>query len=82
MISILFEDDDLLAVDKPEGLAAIPERLGRNKSLFEMLSAERAEKLYIVHRLDKETSGHRAPAGQGDQRRDRLCQERRDPPPA
>ena len=39
MISILFEDDDLLAVDKPEGLAAIPERLGRNKSLFEMLSA-------------------------------------------
>ncbi len=57
MISILFEDDDLLAVNKPEGLAAIPERLGRNKSLFEVLSAERDEKLYIVHRLDKETSG-------------------------
>jgi len=57
MISILFEDDDLLAVNKPEGLAAIPERLRRNESLFEILSAERGEKLYIVHRLDKETSG-------------------------
>ncbi|MBN2128349.1 MAG: RluA family pseudouridine synthase [Sedimentisphaerales bacterium] len=57
MISILFEDDDLLAVNKPEGIAAIPERLGRNESLFEMLSAERGEKLYIVHRLDNETSG-------------------------
>jgi RluA family pseudouridine synthase len=57
MISILFEDDDLLAVNKPEGLAAIPERLKRNKSLFEILSAERGERLYIVHRLDKETSG-------------------------
>jgi len=57
MIPILFENDDLLAVNKPEGLAAIPERLPGNKSLFEMLSAERAEKLYIVHRLDRETSG-------------------------
>jgi len=57
MISILFENDDLLAVDKPEGLAAIPERLLDNKSLFGMLSSERAGKLYVVHRLDRETSG-------------------------
>jgi RluA family pseudouridine synthase len=53
----LYEDDDILAVDKPEGLAAIPERHARGGSLFELLSAERREKLYIVHRIDKETSG-------------------------
>lgn len=57
MISILFENDDLLAINKPEGLAAIPERLPGNKSLLEMLSVERAGKLYVVHRLDRETSG-------------------------
>jgi len=56
-ISVLYEDDDILAVDKPEGLAAIPERHGQGGSLFELLCAERREKLYIVHRIDKETSG-------------------------
>ena len=56
-ISLLYEDDDILAVDKPEGLAAIPERHRGGRSLFELLCAERREKLYIVHRIDKETSG-------------------------
>ncbi|HNY77582.1 MAG: RluA family pseudouridine synthase [Sedimentisphaerales bacterium] len=56
-ISLLYEDDDILAVDKPEGLAAIPERHRGGGSLFELLCAERREKLYIVHRIDKETSG-------------------------
>lgn len=57
MTDILYEDDDIVAVDKPEGLAAIPERRPQGTSLFEMLCAERAERLYIVHRIDKETSG-------------------------
>ncbi len=56
-IPVLYEDEDILAVDKPEGLAAIPERYGQGGSLFELLCAERREKLYIVHRIDKETSG-------------------------
>jgi len=57
MIDILYEDKDLLAVNKPEGLVAVPERRRLDQSLFEMLCAERAEKLYIVHRIDRETSG-------------------------
>lgn len=57
MVPILFEDNDILAVNKPEGLAAIPERRARGDSLFETLSGARDEKLYIVHRIDKETSG-------------------------
>jgi tRNA pseudouridine32 synthase/23S rRNA pseudouridine746 synthase len=58
MSDILYEDNDLLAVNKPEGLAAVPERRPEAAdSLFERLCAERSERLYIVHRLDKETSG-------------------------
>ncbi len=58
MSDILYEDDDLIAVNKPEGLAAVPERRPEAAdSLFERLCAERRERLYIVHRLDKETSG-------------------------
>lgn len=57
MTNIVYEDDDIVAVDKPEGLAAIPERRPQGGSLFETLCAERAERLYIVHRIDKETSG-------------------------
>ncbi len=57
MIEILYEDEDIIAVNKPEGLAAVPERRPETQSLFEMLCAERGERLYIVHRIDKETSG-------------------------
>jgi tRNA pseudouridine32 synthase/23S rRNA pseudouridine746 synthase len=58
MAAILFENEDLVAIDKPEGVAAVPERRPDcAESLFEKLCAERGERLYIVHRLDKETSG-------------------------
>ncbi len=57
MVPVLFEDDDILAVSKTEGLAAIPERRTRGDSLLEVLCEERAEKLLVVHRIDKETSG-------------------------
>jgi RluA family pseudouridine synthase len=54
---VLFEDADVLAVDKPEGLASIPERDTTQESLFSLLSSARQTKLYVVHRLDKEVSG-------------------------
>jgi tRNA pseudouridine32 synthase/23S rRNA pseudouridine746 synthase len=57
MIDVLYEDEDILAVNKPEGLVAVPERRRVEQSLIEMLSTQRAEKLYIVHRIDRETSG-------------------------
>ena len=57
MIDILYEDEDIFAVDKPDGLLAVPERRRLDRSLLEMLSAEQGEKLYIVHRIDRETSG-------------------------
>jgi tRNA pseudouridine32 synthase/23S rRNA pseudouridine746 synthase len=59
MVEILYEDADILAVNKPEGLAAIPEHQTQaaSDSLFGLLCTERAERLYIVHRIDKDTSG-------------------------
>ncbi len=57
MATILFENDDYLAVDKPEGLSCIPERDLTVPSLIRTLEAERGLRLYVVHRLDKEASG-------------------------
>ena len=57
MIVILFEDEDFLAADKPEGLASIPEDDRDKDSLLAQLEAKEGGKLYVVHRLDKEVSG-------------------------
>lgn len=56
MITILYEDDRILAVEKPEGLATIPERF-HSHCLLETLQKSRNDKLWTVHRLDKEVSG-------------------------
>jgi len=56
MIRILFENDDILIVDKPAGLASQPgERVG--SSVLSVVERERRFKPFPVHRLDKETSG-------------------------
>jgi 23S rRNA pseudouridine1911/1915/1917 synthase len=55
-LRILHDDSDIVAIDKPAGLAAIPGR-GETESLLELLSAQLNHKLLVVHRLDKDTSG-------------------------
>lgn len=57
MIPVLFENEDIIAVNKPEGLASIPERAPEEKNVLALLSARYAGKVYVVHRLDKEASG-------------------------
>jgi RluA family pseudouridine synthase len=54
---VLFEDRELLAVDKPDGLSSIPERDLAVPSAQKLLEEARGEKLFVVHRLDKEVSG-------------------------
>lgn len=56
-LAVLFEDADVLAISKPEGLATIPERAGNTDSLLSILQSRTGGKLYVVHRLDKEASG-------------------------
>lgn len=57
LIRVLFEDEDVLAVDKPEGLAAIPGGMKGSPSLLGLLRERRGYRFYTVHRLDKEASG-------------------------
>jgi tRNA pseudouridine32 synthase/23S rRNA pseudouridine746 synthase len=54
--TVLYEDGRLIAVEKPAGVPVIPERHG-TVSLRAELEAELGRKLYVVHRLDRETSG-------------------------
>lgn len=56
-VPILFEDDDIIAVNKPQGLATLPEGSGKAVCLLSLLEISRKEKLYVVHRLDKGASG-------------------------
>lgn len=53
---ILYEDDHLLVVFKPAGLLTIPDRFGNKESLQAALE-RRYGKVFVVHRLDRETSG-------------------------
>jgi len=56
-ISILYEDKNVIAVDKPEGLASISESDTNVETLHSLLEKKLLQKLFIVHRLDKEVSG-------------------------
>lgn len=57
-IEILFEDDDLLIANKPAGLLVIPDRFNQAlPSLNKLLEAKKGFKLWVVHRLDRDTSG-------------------------
>lgn len=55
-VEILFEDEELLVVNKPSGFTVIPDRFGKYKSLVQILEKSYA-KLFVVHRIDRETSG-------------------------
>jgi len=54
---ILYQDEDILAINKPAGLLSIPD--GYNLSLPHVAGVLATEfgKVWIVHRLDRETSG-------------------------
>ena len=54
--SILLENDDFIAIDKPAGLLSIPDREGKEPSLKTWLRA-RYGNIFTVHRLDRDTSG-------------------------
>jgi RluA family pseudouridine synthase len=56
-IEILYEDKDIVAVNKPEGLASISESDINNETLHSFLEKKYLQKMFIVHRIDKEASG-------------------------
>ncbi len=54
---VLFEDDHLVLVNKPPLLLTIPDRFTPEKPNLYHLLQEHYGKIFIVHRLDRETSG-------------------------
>lgn len=61
-IEILYEDKDIIVVNKPHNLLTISNEKEKEKTLYHMLSEYIKEKnknakIFVVHRLDKETSG-------------------------
>ena len=54
--SIVFENDDFVAINKPSGMLTIPDRMQSERSLKDML-IEKYGSIFTVHRLDKDTSG-------------------------
>jgi 23S rRNA pseudouridine955/2504/2580 synthase len=55
--TILYEDEYLLAVNKPGNLPVHPAGIFYHNTLLSILQKERQKKLHLLHRLDRETSG-------------------------
>eukprot|EP01035_Chromulina_nebulosa_P067687 gene67687-92709_t len=54
---ILFENDEIVAVNKPSGMLTLPDRHdGELQSLRGILQAAYGQ-IFVVHRIDKDTSG-------------------------
>jgi RluA family pseudouridine synthase len=56
-LNILFEDDDLIVINKPAGMLTIPDRYNKDLPNLRTILTEHFESIFVVHRLDKETSG-------------------------
>lgn len=59
MLPILFESDDLIAINKPPGLLVHRTRIAADAKEFalQLLRDQIGQKVYPVHRLDRKTSG-------------------------
>ncbi len=55
IIPVIFEDNHLLVIDKPAGISVHPAPGEKEQTAIEILGEKR--NVYLVHRLDKPTSG-------------------------
>ncbi len=57
-LQVLSQAPGFVAVDKPAGAVVIPARVaGSERSIREMLEEQLGRRLFVVHRLDRDTSG-------------------------
>jgi RluA family pseudouridine synthase len=59
-VAVLYEDDAVVALDKPPGLAAVPPKDSHAPSAWSLLAAElkqRKQRAFVVHRIDRFSSG-------------------------
>jgi 23S rRNA pseudouridine1911/1915/1917 synthase len=58
MIETIYEDDNILIVNKPAGLLVIPDRFNADiPSLNRVLEQKTGQRVWVVHRIDRDTSG-------------------------
>ena len=55
-IKVLYEDKDILAIDKPIGILVHEDGRSKEKTILDLMQ-KKYPKVEVVHRLDKETSG-------------------------
>lgn len=61
-LEVIYEDDYIIAVNKPAGLLSIATEREKEKTAYHMLtnyvrSRDPKSRIFVVHRLDRETSG-------------------------
>lgn len=56
-LHVLYEDDDLIAIDKPAGLLSVPGRLPEHQDSAYLRILEKYPYAKVTHRLDMATSG-------------------------
>lgn len=62
-LPIIFEDEDIVVVDKPSGLLTIASDKEKNRTVFHKLCAamkdrdQSRRRVFVVHRLDRDASG-------------------------
>ncbi len=63
-LAVLYEDKDILVVDKPEGLLAVATEREKSRTAHSLLTdyirkgcGRCRKRLFVVHRLDRDTSG-------------------------
>lgn len=54
---IVFEDDSIVAINKPAGLLTLPDRYRRETPNTRAMLEKHYGEIFVVHRLDKDTSG-------------------------
>jgi 23S rRNA pseudouridine1911/1915/1917 synthase len=61
-IQVVFEDHDLIVIDKPAGLLTVATETEKRQTAYSILSdyvkeRDAAARIFVVHRIDRETSG-------------------------
>ena len=60
ILNIIYEDDDIIVVNKPYGILTIASKKEKEHTLYREVSKylkKENKKVFIIHRLDKDTSG-------------------------
>jgi 23S rRNA pseudouridine955/2504/2580 synthase/23S rRNA pseudouridine1911/1915/1917 synthase len=57
-IEIIYHDRDIVVVNKPSGIIVIPDQYSnKNNTLVDMLKRQLNQKIWVVHRIDRDTTG-------------------------